>query len=102
VEHKNLTAQQVNKIYGNFYSAVAVGRKKGRVDLPHLAIAAAGALDRRPDAYLTHWATTISPVKLGFLPAIMHAQDFMIHAMPANISKNWAFANGYFGDWMTE
>lgn len=70
--------------------------------LPHLAIAAAGALDRRPDAYLTHWATTISPVKLGFLPGIMRAQDFMNHAIPANVSKNWAFANGYFGDWMTE
>lgn len=70
--------------------------------LPHLAIAAAGALDRRPDAYLTHWATTISPVKLTFLPVVLRAQDFTNHAIPANISKNWAFANGYFGDWMTE
>ena len=70
--------------------------------LPHLAIAAAGALDRRPDAYLTHWATTISPVKLTFLPVVLRAQDFTNHAIPANISKNWAFADGYFGDWMTE
>lgn len=100
--HQKLTKDEINNLYDDFYTIVAGGRKKEKVDLPHLAIAAAGALDRRPDAYLTHWATTLSPVKLGFLPGIMRVQSLVTHALPANVSHNWVFANGYFGDWMTE